>query len=68
MFCGRIKGVQRVYRGFQVYSKGLQEYFDNMSSIFHGCFIGDKGVFQGCHKDVAFLGAKSPLELTWVTK
>ena len=44
---------QRVYRGFQVCSNGLQEYFDNMSSIFHGCFIGVTRVYQGCFKGIA---------------
>ena len=65
---GESREFQRVYRGFKVCSNGLQEYFDNMSSIFHSHFIGVTRVFQGCRKDVALLGAKSPLELAWVTK
>ena len=44
---------QRVYMGFQVCSNGLQEYFDNMSSIFHGCFIGVTRVLCGCIKGVS---------------
>ena len=35
-------------------SKGLQSYFDNMSSIFNGCFIGVARVFVGVARVLHF--------------
>ena len=36
--------------GFQVCCKGLQGFFDNISSTFQGCFIHVSRVFIGCIK------------------
>ena len=63
VFQGCFKGVASVLIfGFHVCFKGLQGYFDNISSTFQGClflflwcFVGVSRVLQGCRKGVEFL-------------